>query len=159
MKLKFTNNLILSLCVLALVIICFLSIYSPMHFNEERAKREKAVIEQLVKIRNAENRYRAKNGIFTSDFNELKKYGLADSIEYIPFGDGKKFSIDITMGVGKSGREIPLMDCFAGYEEYLKGLDRNSINELMEKASANGTFPGLIFGDIQTDNNNAGNWE
>ena len=73
-------------------------------------------------------------------------------------GDGKKFSLAATTIVSKSGKQIPLMECGAAYEDFLDGLDENAIQELTEQANYAGEYPGLKIGDITTDNNNAGNW-
>jgi hypothetical protein len=51
------------------------------------------------------------------------------------------------------------MECGARYEQFLDGLDANSVANLIEEASAAGRYPGLKIGDIVQPNNNAGNWE
>lgn len=47
----------------------------------------------------------------------------------------------------------------AAYDDYLKGLDKNSIDNLTQAANESGRFPGLKFGDTTQPNDNAGNWE
>lgn len=154
------NNHILTACVMALSIICYLSIKRPMMFEEERKQRENAVKERLMKIRQAEEMYRKDNGTYTGDFSTLVKRGyMADSLQYIPYSEGSRFDISTTVITGKSGRNIPLMECAAKYNEYLKGLDENAIANLIEDANNSGKYPGLKIGDIITPNNNAGNWE
>ena len=54
---------------------------------------------------------------------------------------------------------MPLMECGAQYQQYLNGLDENSIANLVEAANEAGLYPGLKIGDLITPNNNAGNWE
>lgn len=154
------NNLILGVLALALAVTCGLSVYSPVRFDKQKALRERAVKERLLKIRNAEEKYRKAHGVYADDFNLLVKGGyLADSLQYIPFSDGKKFSVATTVLTGKSGRQTPLMECGAEYGEYLSGLDGNSISNLTEEAYGAGRYPGLKIGDITTPNDNAGNWE
>ena len=51
------------------------------------------------------------------------------------------------------------MECYAGYDDYLSGLDAGSIANLTEEANNAGRYPGLKIGDITTPNDNAGNWE
>lgn len=51
------------------------------------------------------------------------------------------------------------MECRAKYVDFLDGLDRNSVANVIEDANSSGGFPGLKIGDINTPNNNAGNWE
>ena len=110
-------------------------------------------------IQKAEERYLAKHGVYTGDFKTLVKGKyLADSLQYIPFSDGKKFSLAATTIVEKSGKQIPLMECGATYHDFLDGLNENYIQEVTEQANDAGLFPGLKIGDITTDNNNAGNW-
>src|SRR5574344_783 len=82
-----------------------------------------------------------------------------DSLKYIPFGNGEKFEVQVTSNMTKSGAVQYLMECGATYSQYLKGLDKDEINELMDNAGKSGAYPGLKIGDIITPNNNAGNWE
>lgn len=157
---KFNMNYVLGALAVALAVTCVLSIHAPMRFDGLRAEREQAVKERLVRIRYAEERYRQANGTYTDDFNELVRGGyLADSLQYVPFSGGKKFDIAVNMQTGKSGRQIPLMECGAEYGEYLDGLDGNSISNLVEEAESAGRYPGLKIGDLTTPNDNAGNWE
>lgn len=140
--------------------ICIASIYRPVSFGKEQAKREIAVKRCLVKIRYAEEKYRSANGQYTDDLNKLVESQLiAKDIQYIPFSDGDKFNVTISSTVAKSGRTVPLMECSARYDQYLKGLDSNSIYNLNDEAAKSGRFGGLKIGDILTPNNNAGNWE
>lgn len=155
-----SKNHILALLAAVLAAVCAMSIYSPIRFGRQQAARERAVKERLVKIRYAEERYRKATGTYTDDFNTLVGMGyLADSLQYIPFSDNKKFDLTVTTQISKSGRQTPLMECGAGYEDYLHGLDGNSIAGLIEEADNAGRYPGLKIGDITTPNDNAGNWE
>lgn len=157
---KIKNNHILLICVLALALICFLSVDKPIHFQHQQAIREYAVKERLLKIRTAEERYRKATGAYTGDFTLLVKRGLlADSLQYIPYSGGKRFSLTASTQIMKSGKQIPLMECDANYEDYLHGLDQNSIDNLIQEANESGRYPGLRIGDINTPNYNAGNWE
>ena len=95
----------------------------------------------------------------TGDFQTLiKGKYLQESLQYIPYSDGKKFTLSATTIVSKSGKQIPLMECGASYEDFLNGLDENAVQELIDNAMISGAYPGLKIGDITTDNNNAGNW-
>lgn len=160
MKLKIKNNYILTFCVLALAVVCFMSVNSPIRFQHQQEKRETAVKQQLVKIRIAEEKYRNANDTYTGDFAKLVKAGyISDSLKYIPYSDGMTFTLTASTQMAKSGKQIPVMECSAGYSEYLKGLDENAIANLTQKANDSGRFPGLKIGDITTPNDNAGNWE
>lgn len=157
---KINSNQILALLATALAAACVVSLYAPLRFEKLRAEREQVVKERLVKIRYAQERYRKANGFYSSDFLSLTKSGLlADSLQYVPFSEGNKFDLTTTVQTGKSGRAMPLMECGAKYNDYLSGLDKNAVAELIEKANNAGTYPGLKIGDINTPNNNAGNWE
>lgn len=157
---KISNNYILALLAVALGVVCFMSIYTPMRFDEQRDVRERAVKQRLIKIRYAEEKYRKANGVYAEDFAELVKCGLlADSLQYIPYADGVRFELVTTTVLGKSGRQMPLMECGAKYNDYLDGLDENSVANLIEVANNSGRYPGLKIGDIITPNDNAGNWE
>ena len=141
---KINNNIVLGACVIVMMLLCILSISQPIRFDKQRASRETEVKEKLMQ---------------TGDFNTLVKgkYLKADA-QYIPYSDGKKFSLAATTIVGKSGKQIPLMECGAEYGDYLDGLDEESIQEVTDKANYAGEYPGLKIGDITTDNNNAANW-
>jgi len=157
---KINHNYILSLLVVALAAACVMSLYFPMRFEKLREEREQVVKGRLIKIRYAQERYRKANGIYASGFNQLVECGLlVDSLQYIPFAKGRRFDLTTTVMTGKSGRQIPLMECGAKYNDYLSGLEENSIANLIEKANNAGRYPGLKIGDINTPNNNAGNWE
>lgn len=157
---KISNNHILALVAALLATTCVMSICSPIRFERKQAERERAVKERLVKIRYAEEKYRMANGVYSGSLDILVKEGyLADSLQYIPFSGKKKFDITATTHISKSGRQIPLMECGAMYNDYLSGLDENSIANLIEEANNAGRYPGLKIGDITTPNDNAGNWE
>ena len=120
MKLAKHHNLWLALCVLVLAVMCYMSISAPIKFK-----------------------------VYTGDFNVLIKGGyLADSLQYIPFSDGKRFDLAATVQVSKSGRQLPLAECGATYDTYLNGLDENSIANLIEKANERGRYAGIRMGDI-----------
>lgn len=157
---RIKNDIVLAIIAAVLAITCGISIYAPVRFEKQQTARENAVKERLVKIRYAEEKYKRDNGVYTDDFANLIKGGyLADSLQYIPFTGNKTFSIVTTVQTGKSGRQIPLMECGAGYDEYLSGLDENRIANLIEEANNAGRYPGLKIGDITIPNDNAGNWE
>lgn len=160
MKVKLRNNTLLAACVLALATLCALSIYGPTAFRKEQIRREEHVKSRLISIRTAEEKYMAAHGTYAGSLDSLVRAGLlADSARYIPFSDNREFALVTSVVIGKSGNHIPLMECSAGYYDYLCGLDAHAIAELTEKAKARGDFPGLRIGNIDEPNSNAGNWE
>lgn len=159
-KLLKNQNIILGFCVLVLVVLCWLSVERPMRFEREQAEREKAVKARLLHIRTAEERYRARKGVYAGDWATLIRAKLlADSLQYVPFSGKERFHLEASFVMGKSGRQVPVMQCGATYDQYLKGLDGNAVANLTEKANMSGRFPGLMIGDITQPNENAGNWE
>ncbi len=154
------NNYILVACLAVLLTLVSFSIYSPIRFDRQQALRERAVKSRLLQIRLAEEKYKRHTGIYTANWQTLVKQGfLADSLQYIPFAGHKKFDLSADVKIGKSGRQLPVMECGANYSDYLNGLDADEISALIEEANNAGRYPGLKFGDIITPNNNAGNWE
>lgn len=89
----------------------------------------------------------------------LGENGCADSLEYIPYGEGEKFELEKTIHVGRSGVTQNVMECRASYYSYLKGMNEREIYNLTDAAEKSGRYPGLKIGDLLTPNNNAGNWE
>lgn len=157
---KVNNNTILAVIAAALCAVCFMSIYTPVRFDSQQEVRGRAVKERLVKIRHAEEMYRRQHGVYAGDFATLISGGyLSDSLQYIPYSDKRRFDLAATTAIGKSGRQTPLMECGAKYNEYLGGLDENSIANLIEQANNEGRYPGLKIGDLLTPNDNMGNWE
>ena len=146
MQLK-TNNyfFILALCIMALAILCMASILSSIRFDRKRAQREQVVMERLMKIRQAEAAYLHAHGTFASDLKTLTASGLlADSLTFIPYSDGERFELETSVVTDKSGRETHTMECGAQYQQYLKGLDENSIANLIEDANINVQYPGVM---------------
>jgi type II secretory pathway pseudopilin PulG len=160
MKFIKNTNALLGICVGVLTLLCVLSVASPLRFDRQRAERETAVKARLVAIRSAEEHYRARHGSYAESFGPLVEGGfLADSLRYIPYTDHKPFQLTASTVIGKSGKHIPLMECSATYDQYLDGLDKNSVANLIEEANNAGRYPGLKVGDITEPNGNAGNWE
>lgn len=153
------TNYLLAGCVLLLALLCFLSVDAPLRFGRERQARETEVKARLVAIRQAEERYCQRHGTYTGDFDALVKGRLLpDSLRFIP-GTRKPFSLRVSGIMGKTGRQIPVMECGARYDEYLQGLDADEVGNLTDEAASAGRFPGLKIGDLETPNSNAGNWE
>lgn len=157
---KISDSWVLALLAAALCVVCVLSVYTPIRFDSQQEERSRAVKQRLVQIRNAEEKYRRAHGVYAGDFPTLVSSGLlADSLQYIPYTEGLRFDLTATTVTGKSGRDVPLMECGAKFNDYLAGLDENRIANLIEEANNAGRYPGLKIGDISTPNDNAGNWE
>lgn len=85
--------------------------------------------------------------------------GDADSLQYIPYGNGAVFELEKTIYVGRSGVTQNVMECRAPYSAYLYGMNAREIYNLTDAAEKQSRYPGLKIGDLLTPNNNAGNWE
>ena len=227
---KTVFNIVLGLCALALIYICYTSIMGPINFEEAKKQRDQAVIARLIDIRKAQMEFRNLNkGQYTASFDTLidfvknkklpflykvgeltdkqldegmtekkamniinkakktgnyadvKKWGLenfkrdtlwvavldtifpkgfnADSMRYVPFGNGVQFEMAIKNDTAKSGAPFCLLEVKTPYEVYLNGLDKQEIANLKDVQTKLGKYSGLMIGSLETANNNAGNWE
>lgn len=227
---KAVINILLGLCVCALVYICYASIMGPIEFEQEQKFREKKVIARLMDIRKAQQEYRMRNeGKYTASFDtliefvktqkipfimkegvlndkqleeglserkamaivnkarktgnwaEAKAAGLenfkrdtmwvaimdtifpkgfdADSLRYVPFGNGAQFEMATKNTTTKSGAPIYLLEVKTPYDVYLNGLDQQEVANMKDLQIKLNKYPGLMVGSLETPNNNAGNWE
>ena len=83
----------------------------------------------------------------------------ADSLRYVPFGNGAQFEMAIKNDTAKSGAPFCLLEVKTPYEVYLNGLDKQEIANLKDVQTKLGKYSGLMIGSLETANNNAGNWE
>ncbi len=90
--------------------------------------------------------------IFSEGFN-------ADSLRYVPFGNGAKFEMQIRKDTMKSGAPLNLFQAQVPYDAYLNGINNQELANLKDIQSKLGKYCGLRVGDIEQPNNNAGNWE
>lgn len=153
-------NILLSAVAFALLALCVMSVWSPIHFERQRAQRETAVRQRLTALREAAERYRRDHGAYTGRLSTLADSGyVADSTLFIPYSGGRKFHLEASAVTTRAGKTVPVMECSATYDDYLRGLDANAIRNLNAAANAAGRFPGLKIGDLTTPNDNSGNWE
>lgn len=89
----------------------------------------------------------------------LKRAGFSiDSIGIIPYSGGEKVIMESVIKQ-VSGVNVPLFEACMPFNMLLKGLDRQLIINLNAEREKVGHYPGLRVGNIETPNNNAGNWE
>ena len=93
-----------------------------------------------------------KDSIYGKDFN-------ADSLCYVPFGNGAKFELETRVDSTRSGTPLYLFEARTPYEVYLSGLNEQELLNLIDKQDKLGRYCGLKVGDVEEPNNNAGNWE
>ena len=72
---------ILAIAIIALVFVIYKQISTPIRFENEQKKREKAVIERIKDIRIAERQYKSKYQHFTADFDSLINFVLYEDME------------------------------------------------------------------------------
>ena len=90
--------------------------------------------------------------IFPKGFNP-------DSLRYVPFGNGTEFEMVTRSDTTKSGAPLNLFQAQTPYETYIGDLDHQQLVNLKDVQTKLGKYCGLRVGDIETPNNNAGNWE
>ena len=83
----------------------------------------------------------------------------ADSLRYVPFGNGAQFEMDTITQIARYGAPFCLLEVKTPYTTYLNGLDKQEIVNLVDEQTQLGRYAGLKIGDLETANNNAGNWE
>lgn len=74
-------QLILAIAIVALVFVIYKQISTPIRFENEQKRREKAVIERIKDIRIAERQYKSKYQHFTADFDSLINFVLNETME------------------------------------------------------------------------------
>lgn len=81
---KTVINVILALCVVGLVYICYGSIMGPINFDQQRDIREAAVKTRLIDIRKAEVEYRQLHeGKYTASFDTLIDFVKTAKIPFV----------------------------------------------------------------------------
>lgn len=164
MEIRFSSrmiNLTLGLLVLVMSAIVVFSVMQPLRTEKEIQDREQAVIKQMKIIRNAELRYRQVNGEYCASIDTLAMAGfIDDSVRFIPYSNGRKFNIKaLCIETQGTGERQTFMECYAFYDDYMLGLDKDVIEDAKRQAVEKGDFPGLRFGDIEHHSDNIGNWE
>lgn len=91
--------------------------------------------------------------IFTKTFD-------AANMKFVPSpGEPSEFHLGATLIVTGSGIEVPVFEAKAHNNVILRGLDRQLIINLNDRARTNEKYPGLRVGSLTETVNNAGNWE
>ena len=81
---KTVINVVLFICVVALIYICYGSIMGPVNFDKERTVREDAVKARLIDIRKAQQEYRSvHNGAYTASFDTLIDFVKTAKLPFI----------------------------------------------------------------------------
>ncbi|MEG1587065.1 MAG: hypothetical protein RR346_09325 [Bacteroidales bacterium] len=85
---------------------------------------------------------------------------VPDSLRFVPFSHGTaQFEMATGEILNASGYVMKLFEAKTPYTVYLKGLDKQEIINIADRAKKTDKYPGLQVGSIVEPNNNAGNWE
>ena len=81
---KTVFNVILGLCALVLIYICYTSIMGPINFEKAKKHRDAAVIARLIDIRKAQQEYRTLHqGAYTDNFDSLIDFVKTAKLPFI----------------------------------------------------------------------------
>ncbi|MBQ4279766.1 MAG: hypothetical protein IJC16_07425 [Rikenellaceae bacterium] len=75
-------QIVLAVVIVVLAFVVYKQIMTPMKFQEEQDRREKAVIERLKYIRDAQRGFKKANQRYTGSFDTLINFVLNDTLEY-----------------------------------------------------------------------------
>ena len=153
MKLKMNNQVGLTICVVTLLVLSTLSIGQPMMFDRQKKQREREVSARMEKSWKAEQDFRKQNNVYTANLQQLIKAGLlADSLQFIPYAQGKRFKVTANIDITRSGRQVPSLTIVAQYDDYLWDMNENSVANLIEEANKRGSYPGLKMSNAEDSN-------
>ena len=129
-------NVILGLCALVLLYLCYESIMAPIHFNEERAIREEAVKARLLQIRNAEDLYRQQHeGEFCDSFSVLINFIKTAKIPHVSkVGELSDEQLEKGLTDAKAAAIVASGDAAAIAENGLQGFRRDTTWSPMAEA-------------------------
>ncbi len=84
----------------------------------------------------------------------------ASKLKYVPVEDTvATFYLGATVLTTGSGIQVPVFEAKVHNNTVLRGLDRQLVINLNDKARTNDKYPGLKVGSLNEANNSAGNWE
>lgn len=148
-------NIILSICVVILVYLCYTSIMRPINFDKVRTLRERVVLERMRNICKAEIAYRTwHNGRYTHNLDSLIAFTKStaspqsDSLKYIPYSNKKPFIIIIIDKRDSSGAPIYSFEVRAPYSAYLQGTNKEEIANIAETAKQSKRYQGLSMNPL-----------
>ena len=124
-----------------------------MMFDRQKKQREREVSARMGKIWKAEQDFRKQNNVYTANLQQLIKAGLlADSLQFIPYAQGKRFKVTANVDITRSGRQVPSLTIVAQYDDYLWDMNENSVANLIEEANKRGSYPGLKMSNAEDSN-------
>ncbi|WP_308992810.1 hypothetical protein QLS71_015895 [Mariniflexile litorale] len=104
----------------------YMSVYTPILFNQEKNKRYAQVIKNLIDIRDSELAYKQVNGKFTDSFDELVKFIETAKFTITQRRDSVVIDQELTKRYGvDTTKEIVIVDIL-GYVPVKDSLFKNS---------------------------------
>lgn len=85
-----------------------------------------------------------------------KDYRISQ-LALIPFSDGELFTMDADT-IERGGVEVHVFEVLAPYSAYLRGMDQQTINNIIAKQEDIEKYPGLKVGSL-VEPSTDGNWE
>ncbi len=85
----------------------------------------------------------------------------ADSLQYVPYGNGTKFEMAKGQITTASGYPVEVFEAKTPYTAYLGDLDQKLLEQKIQEVldRPGDKYPGMMVGSLEAANNNAGNWE
>ena len=177
---KVILQLALFIVIVLIGFLVYQSIMEPLEFRREQRKRETIVVNKLIDIRNSQviyrqlvgsysNNFDSEDTTFTKTINDTVGYiKVSDSIfsgksytlnqlSFIPFSDGEHFSLDADTIV-RGGVKVHVFEVKAPYTAYLKGMDKQTVINIIAKQEDIERYPGLKLGSL-IEPTTDGNWE
>jgi len=89
----------------------------------------------------------------------FKEHYVIDSLPIVPYSGGKMFELGAGTVTTGSGVKVRVFECKVPNDVFLKGLNKQEVINLNDRAIKLERYPGLKVGSLEEANNNAGNWE
>jgi len=84
---------------------------------------------------------------------------VVDSLRFVPFSNGKEFTLGATSLATASGVRVHVFEAKIDYDSFLQDVDKQEVENLKANAAKLEKYAGLKVGSLTEANNNAGNWE
>jgi len=125
-KFKPVLNIVLWVLIAFLGYQTYMSIYTPILFNQEKTKRFSQVIKNLIDIRDSELAYKQVNGKFTDNFDELVTFIENGKYTIIQRRDSSVIDNELTKRFGvDTFKDIVIVDTL-GHVSVKDSLFKNS---------------------------------
>lgn len=80
---KVVLRILLVVAIVALAYMCVQSILTPINFEKQQKSREKAIVERLINIRDAQIGFKNAHGVYAGSFGELQKFLNEEKIPFL----------------------------------------------------------------------------